>query len=120
MGKSTDVTAPATIVTTYHVVDVIKAVDITKIGGATTTVDATKATDVTAAGIAAANATPTPWMRTVTNPDPAHRTEMIAPRRGLTRAPASPGSPAGVEASTPLTSAMTAVVTLPTSGTCSA
>ena len=60
------------------VLDVIKAVDAIKIAGATTTVDATKAADVTAAEIAAVNATSTPWMRTVTSPDPAHGTGMIA------------------------------------------
>ena len=140
VGKDADVTAPATTVATGHgvtrapsravlhvmmivttdVVDAIKAVDITKIAGATTIVDATKAVDVTAAGIAAVNATPPPWMRTVTNLDPAHGTGMIAPRRDLKRAPAAPGSPAGVETSMQLTSAMTAIATLPTSVTCSA
>ena len=107
VDKGADVTTPATTVTTDHgvtralnrvvlheiviattdVVDVIKAVDVTKIAGATTTADATKTADVTAAGVAAVNATPTPWMRTVTNPGHAHGTRMIAPHSGLLRAP---------------------------------
>ena len=117
VGKDADVTAPATTVATGHgvtrapsravlhvmmivttdVVDAIKSVDVTKIAGATTTVDTAKAADVTATGIAAATATPTPWMKTVTNPGPAHRTGMIASHGGLTRAPTAPESPAGVE-----------------------
>ena len=108
VGKDADMTAPATTVTTGHgvtrapnravlhvtmivttdAVDAIKAVDVVKIVGATTIVDAAKALGVTAAGIAAATATSTPWLRT--DPGPAHGTGMIAPHGGLTRAPITP------------------------------
>ena len=108
VGKDADVTAPATTVTTGHgmtcapnravlhvtmivttgAVDAIRAMDVIKIAGATTIVNATKVMGVTAAGIAAATATPTPWMRT--DPGPARGTGMTAPHGGLTRAPITP------------------------------
>ena len=43
------------MITTTDVLDVIKAVDVTKIVYATTTLDTTKAADVTPVGIAAVN-----------------------------------------------------------------
>ena len=135
MGKDAGVIAPATTVTTGHgvacapnravlhmtmivttdAVDAIKAVDVIKIAGATTIVDVTKAADVTVAGIAAATATPTSWTRT--DPGPAQGTGMTALHGGLTRAPINPSSPVGVVTPTQLTSALTAAMTLPTSGT---
>ena len=47
------------MIVTTDVVNAIKAVDATRVVGATTTVVASKAGDVTAAGIAAVNATQT-------------------------------------------------------------
>ena len=117
VGKGANVIVTVTTVTTGHgvthapscvvlhvamivttgVVDVIKAVDVIRIAGATTTVDAAKAAGVTAEGTAAANAMPMPWTGTVTNPDPAHETGMIAPLHDMTSAPGAPGPPTGAE-----------------------
>ena len=118
VDEDADVIVPATTVTTGHgvtraaicfvlhamkiattdAVDTIRVVDVIRIAGATTTVDATKAAGVTAEGTAAANTMPMSWTRTVTNPDPAHETGMIAPLHDLTSAPGDPGPPTGAEA----------------------
>ena len=88
--------------------DAITAVDVLKIAGETTTVDATKAAgvrtagviaaDVTVAGIAAATAMPTLWIRTT--PGPVQGTGRTALHGVLTHAPTTPSAPRGVMAST--------------------